>query len=392
MGRRIEKKVWQWQAGGGWGANPITHIKYVWDGWLLLEELNALSSNAVTKKYTWGLDLAGLNGSVNDRTSAGGIGGLLAMRVVSGSADYSYFYDGNGNVGQLIQWSQSTAANATKAKYEYDPYGNSVSSTGSAAGANDFRFSTKLLDPETGLYYYGYRYYSPKLGRWVSRDPAGEDIGGINLAAFVINDPMTKIDSLGESWGPVEWWWFFARFQYSPQIGITPAGASASDCGTARFSVSFSVPTVLRRNSGFIIQHIRLREDVTDCCGVPLPPRYIDTSYWEAWRFDGPEVTPESFGVHDRFRIGDYGSCTKGTVTAVGEAKIVIMTKLPPDFIPRNVPLAGDLPSTRTKPFGWDWTPTGAKHSLIATWNCCDDPCQCGTGTRETTQIEVSPR
>src|ERR1035437_9271426 len=34
--------------------------------------------------------------------------------------------------------------------------------------------STKYLDKETGLYYYGYRFYSPQLGRWPSRDPIGE--------------------------------------------------------------------------------------------------------------------------------------------------------------------------------------------------------------------------
>jgi RHS repeat-associated protein len=34
-----------------------------------------------------------------------------------------------------------------------------------------YRFSTKYHDQETDLYYYGYRYYSPELGRWLNRDP-----------------------------------------------------------------------------------------------------------------------------------------------------------------------------------------------------------------------------
>ena len=42
------------------------------------------------------------------------------------------------------------------------------------------RFSTKYYDAETDLYYYGYRYYSPSLGRWISRDPIEEE-GGVNL-------------------------------------------------------------------------------------------------------------------------------------------------------------------------------------------------------------------
>ena len=46
--------------------------------------------------------------------------------------------------------------------------------------------------------YYGYRYYSPDLGRWISRDPI-EEQGGFNLYAFVNNDPVNKIDLLGLS-------------------------------------------------------------------------------------------------------------------------------------------------------------------------------------------------
>jgi len=37
--------------------------------------------------------------------------------------------------------------------------------------------STKYTDSETGLLYYGYRYYLPVVGRWLSRDPIG-DVGG----------------------------------------------------------------------------------------------------------------------------------------------------------------------------------------------------------------------
>ena len=45
---------------------------------------------------------------------------------------------------------------------------------GTTATDNPYRFSTKYHAPETGLYYYGCRYYNPELGRWLSRDPIGE--------------------------------------------------------------------------------------------------------------------------------------------------------------------------------------------------------------------------
>ena len=45
--------------------------------------------------------------------------------------------------------------------------------------------------------YYGYRFYSPEMGRWVSRDPAEEKIGGVNLYAMVFNASVLNYDPLG---------------------------------------------------------------------------------------------------------------------------------------------------------------------------------------------------
>jgi len=42
------------------------------------------------------------------------------------------------------------------------------------AMANPIRFSTKYDDDESDLLYYGYRYYKPSTGTWLSRDPLGE--------------------------------------------------------------------------------------------------------------------------------------------------------------------------------------------------------------------------
>ena len=47
-------------------------------------------------------------------------------------------------------------------------------------------------------FYYGYRYYSPELGRWLNRDPIEED-GGYNLYVFVFNSPAYDVDVLGLS-------------------------------------------------------------------------------------------------------------------------------------------------------------------------------------------------
>jgi insecticidal toxin complex protein TccC len=59
------------------------------------------------------------------------------------------------------------------------------------------RYSGKEMDI-SGLYCYGARYYAPWLQRWISADPAGE-VDGLNLYAFVGNDPIGHVDVNGET-------------------------------------------------------------------------------------------------------------------------------------------------------------------------------------------------
>ena len=59
-----------------------------------------------------------------------------------------------------------------------------------------FQFATKRTDAGTGLVYYGYRFYAPEVGRWLTRDPLGE-AGGLNLYAFTGNNPVNWVDFWG---------------------------------------------------------------------------------------------------------------------------------------------------------------------------------------------------
>ena len=73
-----------------------------------------------------------------------------------------------------------------------------IHSSGPYKDANPFRFSTKWFDAQTDLGYWGYRYYSPRLGRWISRDPIGE-MSGVNLFAYALNSPFSLVDPIGLS-------------------------------------------------------------------------------------------------------------------------------------------------------------------------------------------------
>lgn len=59
-----------------------------------------------------------------------------------------------------------------------------------------FGFSTKYTDMETGLLYYGYRYYDTVAGRWPSRDPI-EERGGVNLYGYLYNSAVNLYDCIG---------------------------------------------------------------------------------------------------------------------------------------------------------------------------------------------------
>jgi RHS repeat-associated protein len=193
--RRIRKVT------GGTGSVPSVTNLYLYDGWNVATESRwnpASSATPVTHAYVWGPDLSGtLQG-------AGGIGGLLSVVHGGTTSVSSAFYpafDANGNLSDYV-----ATNGAVVAHYEYSPFGETIVATGEMKDELPFRFSTKYTDDETGLLYYGYRYYAPGLGRWLNRDPIGE-LGGLNLYGYTSNSPVDSWDYLGAfnnpNWPPI---------------------------------------------------------------------------------------------------------------------------------------------------------------------------------------------
>ncbi|MEV8369061.1 SpvB/TcaC N-terminal domain-containing protein [Microbacterium sp. NPDC064584] len=82
---------------------------------------------------------------------------------------------------------------------EYHPYGTTAyrsAKPGVDLSLRRFRFSGKELDDETGLLYFGARYYAPWLGRWISPDPAGF-ADALNLFRYCANSPIMNRDPTG---------------------------------------------------------------------------------------------------------------------------------------------------------------------------------------------------
>jgi RHS repeat-associated protein len=95
-----------------------------------------------------------------------------------------------------------TPAAAVVERFSYDAFGPvrfmdaAFVTQSSSSYAWTFLFHAEFIDSESGLYNYGYRFYHPQLGRWLSRDPIEEE-GGLNLFDFSRSNPVDNTDILG---------------------------------------------------------------------------------------------------------------------------------------------------------------------------------------------------
>ena len=209
MNRRVSKVVWTNSTGSTFVPQATNY--FIYDGWNLIAVFNP--AGTVQQSFLWGNDLSGT------MANAGGIGGLLAM--ANSGTNYFATYDGNGNITGLI----NGADKSTGARYEYSPLGEALRATGPMAKVNPFRFSTKFCDDESGLVNYGYRYYSPTIGRWLGRDSAGEQKGGDNLFVFCNNSSINFVDNDGRIATAAYWW----NVIYTMEKGIAQAEAMGEE-------------------------------------------------------------------------------------------------------------------------------------------------------------------
>jgi RHS repeat-associated protein len=176
LSRRVVKKSFV-------PALQETQFFYHQTGFLPLVETD--SAGNIQKSYVWGLDFTGT------KQDGGGIGGLISITNEITGRTYQPIFDTQYNTTALVDANTGDVV----ATFRYSSYGVLLEATGEFSECA-FRFSTKYEDSETGLYYYGYRFYSPELGRWASRDPLGA-LDGPNLYEFVGDNPFNDLDPLG---------------------------------------------------------------------------------------------------------------------------------------------------------------------------------------------------
>jgi RHS repeat-associated protein len=152
-------------------------------------------------------------------THGPGIDEPLSTEFKTGTGYTPYFYhaDGLGSITAL-----SNAQGNIVQRYEYDSFGiMNITMQGNIK--QPYTYTSREYDSETGMYFYRARYYDPKVGRFVTKDPIGFAGGDSNLYGYVSNNPLLYLDpyGLGKNCGsgPFNW-----------AVSDTPGGFDFSLC------------------------------------------------------------------------------------------------------------------------------------------------------------------
>jgi len=82
---------------------------------------------------------------------------------------------------------------------EYVPFGEVFIEERNNKWNTPYLFNAKELDEETGLYYYGARYYEPRVSIWYGVDPMWEKYPEVSAYAYCGNNPVNNVDLRGDS-------------------------------------------------------------------------------------------------------------------------------------------------------------------------------------------------
>lgn len=130
------------------------------------------------------------------------IGNEFSMRSISIELDGKHYvplHDTGGNLTELVDPALSSVVES----YAYSAFGqekifDSVGNpTKQSLIGNPWRYAEKRFDTETGLIFFGRRYYDPEIGLWISPDPSNLD--GPNPYTFLHNNPINHFDRFGLS-------------------------------------------------------------------------------------------------------------------------------------------------------------------------------------------------
>jgi RHS repeat-associated protein len=172
-------------------------IVYDGDGNRVAETVGGVTTNYLvdTNNLTgWAQVVDELHSGTVSRTYSYGLERISETQRVTGVLTTSFYgYDGHGSVRQLF-----SSTGATTDAYDYDAFGNLLSSTGTTP--NNYLFAGEQFDPALGLYYNRARYLDTNTGRFWSMDTDEGNITDprtLHKYLYAGADPVDNVDPSG---------------------------------------------------------------------------------------------------------------------------------------------------------------------------------------------------
>ena len=251
-------------------GNPTTYRgkTLTWTRGRLLETYPSLASPNVTWTFTYNADGIRVGKSAPGTTTTYGVDGERIVYEKTNGQIKRYFYDESGIAGfeysgQKYVFRKNlqgdvvgicSSSGTLIGEYVYDAWGNLLEEpTNGVLLANPFRYRGYYYDSSIGLYYLNSRYYDPETGRFLNEDLVSylepETIGGINLYAYCLNDPVNYIDPTGHK---AEWWqWLISGIEVVVGSALVATGvASGVGIGLIGLGVGSMISGAVNESTG----------------------------------------------------------------------------------------------------------------------------------------------
>ena len=129
-------------------------------------------------------------------------GGLISSSPSGAGGSYFYHPDHLGSSSLITNGSGDLVQHI-----QYVPFGEVFVEERNASWSTPYKFNGKEQDEETGLCYYGARYYDPRTSVWLSVDPLAEKYPNIGSYVYCANNPVKYVDPDGRVIIPVHGTW-----------------------------------------------------------------------------------------------------------------------------------------------------------------------------------------
>jgi RHS repeat-associated protein len=214
-------RVERWPAQG---SHTVVTYRYDALGRRIGKSLNGVTTWFLYDRHLVEMDLDSATHAMKAEYGFTDDGGLYALRTPTDTAVAIV----TPTIGTMLGLARARGAAVLKALPDRVgnspllPWGQEPADTGFIVR---YRMGEQEYEQETGLYHMGARYYDPKLGRWLSEDPAGIS-GGMNLYSYVGNDPVNARDPSGLWQCEV----YFGNNGYPSRFSCT---VTSTECGGA---------------------------------------------------------------------------------------------------------------------------------------------------------------